>query len=53
MLTVDLEIDGGVKPSNIAEVARAGANAFVAGTAVFGEDTYKAAIDELRATAIG
>ena len=37
---IRLEIDGGVKPSNIAEIARAGADTFVAGSAIFGEKDY-------------
>jgi len=36
-LKVELEIDGGVGPANIAEVARAGVDTFVAGSAVFGK----------------
>lgn len=46
---VRLEVDGGVKPSNIAEIAKAGADAFVAGSAIFGKPDYKAVIDEMRA----
>jgi ribulose-phosphate 3-epimerase len=41
---IRLEIDGGVKPSNIAEIARAGADTFVAGSAVFNEKDYAAVI---------
>ncbi len=44
-----LEIDGGVKGDNIAEVARAGADTFVAGSAIFGSKDYKATIDHMRA----
>ena len=44
-----LEVDGGVKADNIAEVARAGADTFVAGSAVFGERDRKAAMARLRA----
>lgn len=44
-----LEVDGGVKADNIAEVARAGADTFVAGSAVFGEKDRKAAIAKMRA----
>jgi ribulose-phosphate 3-epimerase len=36
---IRLEVDGGVKPDNIAEIARAGADTFVAGSAVFGKPT--------------
>ncbi|KKA44753.1 MULTISPECIES: ribulose-phosphate 3-epimerase [Salinivibrio] len=46
---IRLEIDGGVKANNIAEVAEAGADMFVAGSAIFGQPDYKAAIDEMRA----
>ncbi len=44
-----LEIDGGVKIDNIAEIARAGADTFVAGSAIFESDDYKATIDAMRA----
>ncbi len=43
-----LEVDGGVKADNIAEVARAGADTFVAGSAVFGEKDRAAAIRRMR-----
>jgi ribulose-phosphate 3-epimerase len=43
-----LEVDGGVKVDNIAEVAKAGADTFVAGSAVFGKPDYKAVIDAMR-----
>ena len=43
-----LEVDGGVKADNIAQVARAGADTFVAGSAVFGEKDRKAAIARMR-----
>ena len=46
------EIDGGVKVENIAEIARAGADTFVAGSAIFGAKDYKATIAAMRA-AIG
>jgi len=52
-LSVDVEVDGGIKPSTIAEAARAGANVFVAGTAIFGADDYAAAIRALRKGATG
>ncbi len=48
-LDVRLEIDGGVKTNNIKEIARAGADTFVAGSAIFGTDDYKATIDAMRA----
>ena len=44
-----LEVDGGVKVENIAEIARAGADTFVAGSAIFGTQDYKATIKALRA----
>jgi ribulose-phosphate 3-epimerase len=47
-LGVRLEIDGGVKVDNIAEIARAGADMFVAGSAIFGAKDYKATIDAMR-----
>jgi ribulose-phosphate 3-epimerase len=43
-----LEVDGGVKVDNIAEIARAGADTFVAGSAVFNSKDYAAAIRDLR-----
>jgi len=45
-----LEVDGGVKVDNIGEIARAGADTFVAGTAIFGSDDYRATIAKMRAT---
>ena len=45
---IRLEIDGGVKPGNIAEIARAGADTFVAGSAIFGTDDYVATIAKMR-----
>ncbi len=44
-----LEVDGGVKIENIAEIALAGADTFVAGSAIFGKPDYKAIIDAMRA----
>jgi len=44
-----LEVDGGVKVDNIAEIARAGADTFVAGSAIFGAKDYKATIAAMRA----
>ncbi len=44
-----LEVDGGVKIDNIADVARAGADTFVAGSAIFGTTDYKATISAMRA----
>jgi ribulose-phosphate 3-epimerase len=45
---VRLEIDGGVKVDNIGEIARAGADMFVAGSAIFGSPDYKATIEAMR-----
>ncbi len=44
-----LEVDGGIKVDNIAEIARAGADTFVAGSAIFGTKDYKATIAAMRA----
>jgi ribulose-phosphate 3-epimerase len=46
---IRLEIDGGVKVDNIGEIARAGADTFVAGSAIFGAKDYKATISAMRA----
>ena len=46
---ISLEIDGGVGPANIADVAKAGADNFVAGSAIFNTPDYKATIDSMRA----
>ncbi|WGE71843.1 ribulose-phosphate 3-epimerase [Actinobacillus equuli subsp. haemolyticus] len=46
---IRLEIDGGVKIENIAEIAKAGADTFVAGSAIFDQPDYKAVIDQMRA----
>lgn len=43
-----LEVDGGVKADNIAEIARAGADTFVAGSAIFGQPDYAAVIQSMR-----
>lgn len=45
---LDLEVDGGVKPDNAASIKLAGANVLVAGSAIFGKEDYKKAIEELR-----
>jgi ribulose-phosphate 3-epimerase len=50
-LTLEIQVDGGVKASTVAAVAAAGANVLVAGTAVFGAADYRAAIRDLRETA--
>ncbi len=46
---IRLEIDGGVRVDNIREIAEAGADTFVAGSAIFGTPNYKATIDTMRA----
>ena len=46
---IRLEVDGGVTAANIREIAQAGADTFVAGSAIFNTDDYKAVIDKMRA----
>ena len=46
---IRLEVDGGIKVDNIRRVADAGADTFVAGSAIFGKPDYKAVVDQLRA----
>ena len=46
---IRLEVDGGIKADNIARAASEGADTFVAGSAIFGQASYKAAIDAMRA----
>ena len=46
---IRLEIDGGVKVDNIREIKAAGADTFVAGSAIFSQPDYKAVIDQMRA----
>ena len=50
---IRLEVDGGIKVDNIARVAAAGADTFVAGSAIFGKPNYKAVIDAMRAELAG
>ena len=50
---VRLEVDGGIKVDNIAQVAAAGADTFVAGSAIFGKPDYKGVIDAMRAALRG
>ncbi len=50
-LDIDIEVDGGVGEGNIGRTASAGANIFVAGTSVFGQDDRKLAIEGLRKAA--
>ena len=45
---IRLQIDGGIKPSNVGDAAAAGADAFVAGTAIFSQDNYVEVIKALR-----
>ena len=46
---IRLEIDGGVKVDNIAEIAKAGADTFVAGSAIFGQPDYPATVSAMKA----
>jgi ribulose-phosphate 3-epimerase len=50
--SLEIEVDGGVNPEIAGRVAGAGANLLVAGTAVFGQPDYRAAITALRAAAV-
>jgi ribulose-phosphate 3-epimerase len=45
---IRLEVDGGIKADNIRRVADAGADTFVAGSAIFGQPDYRAVIDAMR-----
>ena len=47
---IRLEVDGGIKTDNIRRVADAGADTFVAGSAIFGKPDYKSVIDQMRAS---
>lgn len=47
--SIRLEVDGGVKPGNIGEIAAAGADTFVAGSAIFGSGDYAQTIKQMRA----
>lgn len=51
--SIRLEVDGGVKIENIAEIAEAGADTFVAGSAIFDQPDYKAVIDQMKANLAG
>jgi ribulose-phosphate 3-epimerase len=46
---IRLEVDGGIKPDNIRRVAEAGADTFVAGSAIFGQADYRKVVDAMRA----
>jgi ribulose-phosphate 3-epimerase len=50
-LEAELEVDGGVKVDNIGRIAHAGADVFVAGSAVFGSTDYAATIRAMKAQA--
>ena len=50
-LDIDIEVDGGVKPSNIAEVVNAGANVIVAGSAIFNAGNIDESVKSLRENA--
>ncbi|MBQ0755293.1 MAG: ribulose-phosphate 3-epimerase [Gammaproteobacteria bacterium] len=52
-LDIRLEVDGGVNEKNIAEIAAAGADMFVAGSAIYGKSDYKAVIDQMRSALAG
>jgi len=49
---IRLEVDGGIKVDNIGRVAAAGADTFVAGSAIFGQTDYQAVIDAMRAALV-
>jgi len=50
---IRLEVDGGIKADNIARVAAAGADTFVAGSAIFGKPDYKGVVDAMRSALRG
>lgn len=50
-LAISIEVDGGVSPQTIGRIARAGANIFVAGSAIYKTESYRAAIEALRSGA--
>lgn len=52
-LDIRLEVDGGISAANIGEIAAAGADTFVAGSAIFGKDDYRAVIDDMRTVLAG
>ena len=51
-LPIELEVDGGVKVDNIEKIAAAGADVFVAGSAVFGTESYQSTISQLKENGI-
>ncbi|NJJ33764.1 ribulose-phosphate 3-epimerase [Clostridioides difficile] len=50
-LNIDIEIDGGISPKNVAEVVKAGANVIVAGSAIFGSDDIQETVNLFRKNA--
>jgi ribulose-phosphate 3-epimerase len=50
---IRLEVDGGIKTDNIRRVADAGADTFVAGSAIFGKTDYKSVVDAMRVALAG
>lgn len=50
-LDVDIQVDGGIKPSNVSEVVKAGANVIVAGSAIFNSDDIEATVKKFRLNA--
>ena len=50
---IRLEVDGGIKVENIAQVAEAGADTFVAGSAIFGHESYESVITAMRSALEG
>ena len=48
-LNIELEVDGGIKVENIGDISKAGADVFVAGSAIFGSKDYKKTIEMMRA----
>ncbi|HGM1345346.1 TPA: ribulose-phosphate 3-epimerase [Clostridioides difficile] len=50
-LNIDIEVDGGISPKNVAEVVQAGANVIVAGSAIFGSDDIQETVNSFRKNA--
>ncbi|HID7771240.1 TPA: ribulose-phosphate 3-epimerase, partial [Clostridioides difficile] len=48
---IDIEVDGGISPKNVAEVVQAGANVIVAGSAIFGSDDIQETVNLFRKNA--
>lgn len=51
-IELDIQVDGGIKPSNVHQVVQAGANVVVAGSAIFGSDDIKATVEEFRKNSV-